>query len=236
MTNLTPLPDQTMNVSGNNIFMVPPILYLVGGYGRGAHMTRAQLFTPSLNRLYPLELAPVDASATPQQPNRFTDLRYSPFQLMENEPLQALAIDATAAEQADAFAWLADGPVSPMQSGEIITARATGTTTLTAKAWTTVPITFTSTLPSGTYEVVGLRAESTGLVAARLIIPGATWRPGVIGSTADSDIGLPEAFRFGNFGSFGTFKNTVPPQIECYSLSADTAETFHLDLIYRGGS
>ena len=234
LTNIAGLADQTMTVNGNNITITAPVNNLVAAYGRGAHMTRAQIFTPSLNRLYPYEIAPVDVSATPQQPNRFAFFPESPIGLQDEEFMQAIVIDATAAEQADVFAWLSDGPIAPISSGEIFTARATGTTTLTAATWTNVAITFTSTLPSGNYQCVGLRAQSTGLVAARMVFPGYEWRPGVIGCTATSDLGYPTVFRFGHLGEFGRFKNTVPPTIDCYSLSADTSETFHLDLIYLG--
>src|SRR5260370_3883615 len=142
---------------------------------------------------------------------------------------------APAAVQAQwGLVWFADGPIAPIV-GNMFTARATGTTVLGVLVWTLVPFVLAESLPRGRYQVVGLRAQSAGLIAARLVFAGgpsaqAPWRPGALG--ANNDRHLEHAmFRYGQLRNWGAFEDTAPPQIKCLSTPADAAETFYLDLI-----
>jgi len=75
------------------------------------------------------------------------------------------------------------------------------------------------------------------LIAARLVLPGFAWRPGVPGHDAYSDIQASRfrfgnaRFRFGNAGVFGEFTHDSPPTVDCLSASADTTEEFWFDLV-----
>ncbi|MGH2668422.1 MAG: hypothetical protein ACRDH5_04755, partial [bacterium] len=111
-------------------------------------------------------------------------------------------------------------------------ARATGATALVASSWTAVPLTFTEDLPRGRYQLVGLRARSAGLVAARAVFVGgpAGQRPGCLGNPTQQGV-AHDMFRHGQLGVWGEFEDNEPPQIECLAVSADAAEDFHLDLI-----
>ena len=128
-----------------------------------------------------------------------------------------------------ALIWLADGAITPVK-GSIFTVKATGSTTLTANAWTPVPITFDQDLPAGRYAVVGFRAKSANIIGARLIFVGGTWRPGVIG-VRSYNVDYDNVFRYGNFGVFGEFEFDQPPQVEVLADTADTSEEFWFDLI-----
>jgi hypothetical protein len=85
-------------------------------------------------------------------------------------------------------------------------------------------------LPAGSYDIIGMRAVSTGAIAARLVIPGFEWRPGVIAYDAVGDVELPR-FRYGNAGVFGRFTHDSPPTVDFLSVSADTSETVFLDVV-----
>ena len=139
-----------------------------------------------------------------------------------------VAETASGAEQEYGLVWLTDGPAQPV-TGEIFTVRSTNASTLTAAAWTNGALTFSQTLPKGRYRVVGMRAQSAGLVAARLVFIGYPWRPGVVGTDSAGDA-APDIFRAGRLGSWGEFDHNTPPSVDFLSVSADTSQIVHLDL------
>jgi hypothetical protein len=106
----------------------------------------------------------------------------------------------------------------------------TTSVTLSAYAWTNAALTFSQTLPMGRYQVVGMRARSTGLIAARLVFVGFSWRPGCVGHDAVSDIDN-DVFRQGRLGVWGEFEHDTPPTVDFLSVSADSNPTVWLDLI-----
>jgi hypothetical protein len=125
--------------------------------------------------------------------------------------------------------WLCDAALAQV-TGEIFTVKASTSVTLSANQWTNAAITFAQTLPRGRYQVVGMRAKSTGLVAARLVFPGYAWRPGCLGSAAYNNVERPE-FRQGRMGVWGEFDHNVPPTVDFLSISADSNPEVWLDLI-----
>ena len=230
LTTVAAMADPSVRVSGNDVSIPEQLPNLAGVYAIGATMTRASLVSPSIRRRYPFEVFPVDAAATPTDPWHFHDVSQGVIALDVDESLNFQSAESGAGAQRNSgFVWLSDGPVLPDSSGEIFTIRATGTTTLTAYAWTNVTLTFNDVLPAGTYEILGMAAFSTGAIAARLVIPQYQWRPGVICSTS-ANVYVGEKFRYGNFGVFGQFTHMTPPTVDFCSSSADTSQTVYLDL------
>lgn len=239
LQNLAALTDRHIYTSGDDL-RVPALNQLVacavGVASGGSGYVRID--APSLLDLTRLYIQPVngntDAPAEPGSPPAIVDFRSNPVILSPDEVLQAFADDnPTAAAAGWAIYWLSDGPIAPVGGGRMTSVRATSATALVADAWSTVTPTFADVLPVGNYAVIGLRAEAAGLVAARLVFKGGTgptWRPGVLGCDSDSDINS-DIFRFGNFGVFGEFHSTTPPDIECISVSADASQEFILDLV-----
>lgn len=227
LTAIAGLADQHVTVSGNDIIV--PTLSKVGGiYGLGASMSNAQLASPSLRTFLNLDVAGIDIAAEPTSPPNWMDLFDRPVDLIATEGLNFNSTnDATA--RASGLVWLMD-EIAPLPAGKITTIRATGATTLGAYAWTNVPLTFTQTLPAGRYAIVGMKATSDGGIAARCVIPGYAWRPGVIAQDAISDI-TPARFRHGRMGNWGEFGHQEPPTVDFLSISADTSEVVFLDLI-----
>ena len=236
---ITGVTDQILNVVGANIQV--PELNQVIGLAAGVETTVAQqarLTAPS-RRVFALQrIAPVQGNAAaaslPGDPHKFTDLLDSPLAMVKGEQANIeLLADPAAAQIQWGLAWFADKAIVPV-TGNIFTIRATGATALVAQLWTLVSITMSENLPRGRYQAVGLRAQSTNMVAARYAFVGtgatSAWRPGVMGTNTDRHLEYP-AFRYGGMGVFGEFEDTDLPSIECLATAADAAQVFYLDLI-----
>jgi len=230
LTYAPALADQHVRVEGNNVVVPGGMANLLGAFAAGATISRAQVESPALRRTILLDLGPLNEAAEPLDPTPYFDAFYNPIPLDEYEPLRMLvAGEESSAEDKVGLIWLGDGPQSPA-TGEMYTVRCTSSTTLTEYTWTNGALTISQTLPAGRYQVVGMRAESTGLIAARLVFVGGTWRPGCLGYDAGYDVG-PSIFRRGALGVWGEFSHDQPPTVDFLSRSADTDEVVWLDLI-----
>jgi hypothetical protein len=230
LTNVAAIADQHVRVSGDDVIVPDDLPFLCGAYAGGTTITGARISSPALRRTLLLDVSPLNVGAEPLSPTPLFNAFYSPLPLDADEALNALVAEgATGAEYEEVVVFLGDGAQSPV-SGDIYTVRATGSTTLTAYAWSNVPLTFAQTLPAGRYQLVGLRAISAGAIAARCVFVGGTWRPGCIACDAESDL-TPDIFRRGALGVWGEFEHNTPPTIDFLSISADTSEVVYLDLI-----
>lgn len=140
--------------------------------------------------------------------------------------------DPSGAERQYGLLWMSSGPIEPV-TGQIVTIRFTGAIALSAGAWVAGAITLAQSLPSGNYDVVGLRVESTNGVAARLIpVRGGDDRPGVpvVNAAADYDSPL---FRYGGLGVWFNFHNTQTPSLDALGVT-DTTQVGYLDIVQRG--
>lgn len=230
LTAITPIPDGTVRVTGNDI-LVPtqlPNLVMAATMINSASATlRSEIQSPSLRAMLNLDVQPIAnglvfGSLPPS-------LRFwqTPLPLVGNEPLDAF-IQNGANVMNRTFVQLSDGPVKPVQ-GKIYTVRATGAASLVTATWVNTALTFTQTLPTGHYQLVGLRAVGANLCAARVFFVASPWRPGCLAVNLTANNEWPD-FRVGNIGVWGEFDNTVPPSIDCMGIT-DTTQEFFLDLI-----
>jgi len=226
------VPDPSVRVSGVDILIPPIFSKLCMAYGQGVNLAQAQFQSPTLRRRYPLDVSPIDIAATPTGPFApLMDLTSRPIDLDVGEQLEAFLADTAAgANIVRALAWLTDGDFS-LPAGPIFTFRTTASATLVAETWTNASLTLSNLLPYGTYAVVGFRAASATLIAARLVFPGPIFaRPGVIGTTTASQLD-DRRFRFGAFGNLGQFVSIAPPTVDFLATAGDTSEVVHLDLV-----
>lgn len=230
---ITALQDPHIRVVGDDIIVPGDVNGLMGCIGLGASMTQIQLMSPSLRERANLDLAPVNVAAEPAHYGYDTVLHDwfdRPIPLVPAEAINARINQAAgAAEDETVLIWLGTG-MDPVPTGPMFTLRCTNATTLAADAWTNGALTLTQSLPAGRYALVGARARSAGLIAARFVFPGYQWRPGIIGVDAVGDSDFTR-FRYGNAGMFGEFEHDLPPTVDFLSVSADTAQVVHLDLI-----
>lgn len=200
----------------------------------GATVTRSQFQAPSLRNVAQLEVQPVmnampGAGAAPG--GLFVDDH--PYQLDDGEELAAyVAHSAAGAERNYAFVRLHDTVPQPINPNtKIYTVRITGTTTLTANAWSNAALTFDQNLPRGKFACVGGRFNSAGALAWRFVVNNITNRPG--GVAQQSDLALDSPFqRRGKLGVWFEFDYLSPPTIDVFSTSADTSEEGVIDLAY----
>jgi hypothetical protein len=230
LTAITPIPDPTLRVTGND-FLVPPqlpnIVLAAGMINSAAATLRLQIQSPSLRATLNFDISPINNGLVFGSLPRLNRLWQTPLPLVGGEPLDVF-VQNGAAVMNRAFLMLSDGPVGPV-SGKIYTVRATGAASLVTASWVNTTLTFGQTLPYGTYNLVGFRAWSANGVAARIFFVGYPWRPGVPMVNAEDNNEWND-FRFGQTGVWGQFVNTVPPTIDVMGIT-DTAQTFFLDLI-----
>lgn len=227
---ITPIPDPTLRIAGSDFYVPKQMNNIVATaalINSATATLRAQIQSPSLRATLNFDISPINNGLVFGSIPRIIRLWQTPLQLMENEPLDVY-VQNGAAVMNRAFIWLADGPIQPVK-GKIFTVRATGAASLATATWVNTALTFSQTLPSGHYQMVGLRAWGANLVAARVFFVGGTWRPGVPALNAEDNNEWPD-FRFGNMGVMGEFDNTVPPTIDCMGVT-DTAQVFFLDLV-----
>jgi hypothetical protein len=227
--------DQHVRVVGDDIQMptLNQIVALAGGISSTTLLNQLRLSSPSLRERGLFQVSPVNVAASnvePGSPHRVVDLRDTPLVLVPGEQLNAEALGTVTTEEAWCIAWLADGPIAPVK-GNIFTVRVTGAAVaLTAGAWNNRALTFEEDLPRGRYQLVGMRPESAGMIAARAVFVGGGWRPGALGCNVVEDL-QNNIFRYGNLGVLGEFEDIEPPTIDFLSVSADTLLYCYLDLI-----
>lgn len=230
LTALTPVPDGTIRVSGNDFFVPPKmgnILWAAAEINSAAATLRAQIQSPSLRATVNLDISPIiNGLVAPTMPG-YVDATMSPYPLVELEPLDVF-VQNGAAVMNRAILTLGDGPTKPT-SGKMYTVRATASITLATATWANGALTFSQTLPAGNYQVVGLRVISANGVAARLFFVGSAFRPGVLVMTVEANT-IGGFARNGSLGVWDQFNNVVPPSLDVLGVT-DTAQIVYLDLI-----
>ncbi|HKC82589.1 MAG TPA: hypothetical protein VKD46_01175, partial [bacterium] len=176
-TAINAVPDPVLTVLGANIQV--PTLNKVVALAAGVETTVAQqarLTAPSRRILALQRISPTQGNAAaaslPSDPHHLTDLADTPLQMVTGEQANIeLLADPAAAQIQWGLAWFADDSLKP-SIGNYFTIRATSAQLLVVSQWTNGAIVFSENLPRGRYRVVGFRAQSAGLVAARLVFVG----------------------------------------------------------------
>lgn len=226
---LAGVPDSHVRVEGDNI-VVPKYNMIVGEYAIGVDIQNVEIQAPSLRRMFPENIAPVENVATPAFPPDPLIRKINPLPLEIDEQLTALAGNSNALPQLEnVFIWLADGPIQPV-TGPIFTIAGTLTVPATAYAWGNAPIVLSDSLPVGDYKIVGGRCELASLIAWRVNFVGGIWRPGTLGVASISSK-TPKGSRYGDMGVWGVFSHLTPPTIDTFDTGAGGAAIIYLDLI-----
>lgn len=228
---LNAVPDVAVFTQGGNIRVPPDIAYLLGeaAYSAQTGPQAAQIQSPSLRELANQDIGVVAPGLVGSQDDQYQWHGDNPRALQGNEALTASVLATGGAAAGNyVLAWLGDGPVKPTP-GKTFSMRATGAAALAAGVWVNTPLTFGSSLPAGSYQIVGMRAQGANLVAARLVFIGGAYRPGVQGEPSQATSYF-DAFRDGNVGVFGEFDINQPPTVDCLG-ATDVAQTFIFDMI-----
>jgi len=230
LTEIDAVLDQHVTTDGKDVIVPSFASNLVGVYGIGTTLGDAQVSSPTLRRSLLFDIMPVERSDRPTEKCLY-HLRFDkPLSLTPGEGLRALVAESAVAEEQETVIAMLQGEPEAVPEGEIFTVKTVSTTTLVPYEWTLCPLTLTQQLEAGRYAIVGMYAASAGAIAARLVIPGSEYRPGVIAATSGKMPGMPE-MRYGRTTKFGEFEHTFVPQAEFFSASADTTQAVLLDVI-----
>ena len=238
---VNPLADPMLFVQGVNIRVpvdTPNIIWAAGG-ADGVVVPRFRLTSPTLIAQGRPEVKPLNvqnaAAVVPDSPLALQDMRQNPLALAPDELLFAELNNNPAAVQWQwMFLCFADGVPTPIAGADVRTVRATSAVAATANVWTNVVIAFDDALQPGEYAVVGLRPQSTTMVAARFVFrDDPAHRPGAMGAATAQNQTAP-MFRNGNLGVWGTFPFQQIPTIDVFCQAADATQEFMIDLVKVG--
>lgn len=221
--------DQAINsVTGG--YFLPEDFKLGWAYAGNDAFTQVRLNQPSLREPFLPSIAPFSLTTLPANvPPIVLYGDYGP-KLYKNETLGVQWSRGTVAAS-DAYTLLGitkgkraipPGPRIPM--------RFTAAITIAEGTWALGAMTFADTLPSGKYAVVGMDVFGTNLLAARLAFSGGGYRPGILAQGAQGEwngAAMPHDY----MGLWGTFDNTVQPQLECFGVGAGTSQIGYLHLV-----
>lgn len=233
LTALTPIPDGTLRVSGNDFFVPPKMNNICAAaamINSAAATLRAQIQSPSLRATLNVDIAPIANGLVFGSLPPMIRAWDTPYPLAETEPLDVF-VQNGAIVMNRAFVELCDGPQKPT-SGKIYTVRATLGITLATATWSNGALTLAQTLPAGVYQLVGCRVWSANSVAFRIFFVGSAFRPGGLCGNAEANLEWRE-YRNGGLGVWDQFNNIVPPSFDVMGIT-DTAEVVYMDLIKVG--
>lgn len=237
-TQLAALRDPLLAISGDTLRVpsLSQIAMLAGGIGSGG-TGQLTLVAPVLRGIGNFTIAPVngnaDADVEVDDPPKLVDLRDRLLQMKagENATVEFNSNTTSAAWQW-VLAMFTDG-LQPAPAGEVRSLRFTNSDTLAAREWSNGDLTPVEELPSGDYAVIGMRAVSATLIAARCVPIGAGWRPGCLGGDVDNYEDHP-MFRYGGLGEWFRFKHDEIPSVDFLADSADSDQDVILDVVKVG--
>ena len=243
-------------VSGMQVSPKLPFVQSVAGVS--ANLIHIRLQANSMLPLPYLTLSPNNRGSAFPSPPRLWDFSLTPIPLKPTEEFDIFATqNAGAGQTVNVLVAFSDGKKTalPVQvnvgniqatqlfPGRFFTAHWTASVTLTANSWSTVAPSFDQPLPAGAYALLGARCFSaTGLFFRLFPAVDPLWRPGGICVQAYDQM---DPFNQRYFPSYGSspgqgwgvwlqFLQNVPPQVEFFSTSADTAQEGWFDLVYLG--
>lgn len=222
--------DEIMAILNSHVQPQEDMMILAAA-AHGALLDRARIVTPSIRQFSPVYIRPVEVAALFSDVPAIMDLRNNPLTVRRLEEIEVEVTNTGAGPTlTSAGLWLSRGPIQPAPAGDVYTIRGTGTTTLTAGAWSNVAVTWQDTLPTGRYACVGLGALGTTVRFARLVFDDQTFRPGCIGQATVGLINHP-MFQRGGLGVWGTFSGNRMPNLQYFATAADTAQTVFMDFV-----
>jgi hypothetical protein len=242
LTAITTLVDDVLTRPATDRYQVPADCNAIHwAAALGPYVTRAQIVSPTLEvRRMSCDIVPIERGAsafTLTGPRIWVPKAEVTLTPTENFQLFGSEDGSGATAIYGVIALKTPGALPAMPAGEIRVVRATASVTLTANAWTTLTPSFEKDLEPGTYALVGFIPSSAGCIAARAIITGQPYRPGVPGVSGSIPAGLAHDYKFYDqvmWYDMGHFTNITPPQFQFLSASADTSELIYLYVVKIG--
>jgi hypothetical protein len=235
LQQLTEIPDSILPASGAGL-LSSRLNYLMALALAGTSLTRGQFQAPSLRDYGNIDVLPINIGTAFESPPRVDDFsrKMVPLAMSEEWDMFAAQNNGASSEIESGFVWSSDGNIDPFPAKKIVQIRFSASITLIANKWSLIQATLAQPLTAGQYALVGARCLSAGALAFRFVPSGspsgANWRPG--GIAVQTEDQLDHALqRKGGWGKWLDFTNTTLPQIEIFSLSADTSEEGIIDIV-----
>jgi len=226
--------DQHIRIHLDKIY-VGEFDHLIGEHAcTGLQSSEVRLISPSLRRVNPFYITPVDAGITCK--NSLGEIFHpqSPVKLDMNEALEVeIKCAAATTTEKTIAAFLAQGGIPPVH-GEIFTINAEAIVVCAVDNWAYKELAFPDSLPVANYDVVGARVHCALGVFFRFVPVGAPYRPGGA-VVVDSNANDPPLQRFGGLGKWFSFNTVQPPGIEILGTtgSGSTSVEILIDVIKR---
>lgn len=204
---------------------------LFGAYIAAADIELARITSATLRTQNPYPyITPLSGVISPGTPPAFADLRRNPITLAPNETWE-LEVEndlAGVAQDIVGLLWFGDIP-SPVQA-QWQTVRMTpeGTAGI-AGDWVLDEPTFVDKLREGTYEIGGIHAVGANAIGIRHVQPDSKFKPGALCWDSLEDA-APPIFRYGNWGTMGTFTTERPPTFEVFSNGVAALDYLYVDI------
>lgn len=211
--------DQIFNVQ-NSAFFFPTDRRLTHMYVGGTGLTDAALSSPSLLQNGNPYIYPIDSGAIGGNLPATYRPKNDGLIIPAREQVSLLASHTGAGPDTLLGIMFSTPQLRSKPTGPFKTIKATATGAGGNLVWSApLTINLTSGLKKGRYTMVGMAAQGTNLIAARLIFPQQVERPGCL-ATVDAASYEWDDFRFGNNGPFGLFDNDNLPQLEAIGTGA----------------
>jgi hypothetical protein len=229
------IPDSILPASGEGL-LSSTLAYLMAIGFVGPSFTRGQMVAPSLRDYGNLDVEPGNLGTAWESPPRLQDFSMKPIPLAMTEEWDLLAAqdDAMDAEVETGGLWSSNGTLDPLGPKKVVQIHWSASITLVAGEWSLIQMTLAQPLYPGTYQLVGARCSSAGALLFRFVPTGnpqaQAWRPGGIAVQTPDQMDWPRQ-RHGGWGQWMQFTNVTVPQMEIFSLSADTSEEGIIDII-----
>lgn len=230
---ISPVVDPALTTN-NNGMLLPEPMRIGMAYASGLGVTQARFAVPSLRVVAQPRVHPVNKALYPVDDAPINRPGEQGARVLKSETFQTqLTSDATAGpNDSYVLAWLYPQPRQRI-GGDITTIRASSTVTAVTGSWVLGQMTMEQDLPSGKYAIVGADVLAATAVAMRFRFPGGGYCPGVLCQQAAGQFFL-DTFRYGNCGVFGTFENSVIPQIDVLGTSGAVTLTIFMDVVRVG--
>ncbi len=211
----------------------PQDLQLLAAYAGGTSLEQARIEAPSLLRVGYPSIVPLESAASPSGDDvGLATYQTRPLRLVNGEGIAVTA--ANGASGTVAACLLCSVGTIAVPPGEGFWLRYTDSTAASPGAWTTLAAALDQDLPAGTYAIIGMDHWSATAVAARLIIEGVRYRPGIVAHNTAAASRTNEMFYQAKLGVWGYFTNRGLPFVEVLCTGADAAHVGYLYVVRVG--
>lgn len=233
-TDVTPVTDDILPIQ-NSHFVLPQDMQLVAAWAASATLSRARLNSGSLRQVNPPYFRPLNVAALPANDPNLVELAHRPFTLKGQEELilEATSGVAMGTERSTFLAWMMPN-FDPAPQGDTYFIRFTSTTAAVANVWTTLAVTFETSLPKGRYAAVGCELQSTNGQAHRLIFDNQIWRPGFLSISSLGNRTHVYDYRQ-TLGKWGEFTTVSLPRFQVLVNGTDAAHEGYLQCVRLPG-